>query len=342
MALHGNHSVLLKGPGRQRSGSTISDGRSDFNRGGSNRNRFVGETGTFRRESAEPRGYLPGSAFVNPQYSGEIGSVNQIVGSGDVTPPNLAGGLNAVAPVTGDGDIPTASATMLMYGTAALTAAGVVAADIYALLASFADLSGDVAMSAALDAALSATSDLAGSGDMTPVLELVTEILADLTGSATVSSQLVGGLDAAADIVGSGVVSPAIVGVWRMAADITASGATTAALEALAEAVSALTGAGAPSVAMTAKAQLTSDVIVAGELLTTTNVAQAVWDAVADGTFSFAELAKIQAAVQFGKTVIVDHGDGTATIKFRDLADTKDVVVAEMDGSERTSVTRNP
>ena len=48
------------------------------------------------------------------------------------------------------------------------------------------------------------------------------------------------------------------------------------------------------------------------------------------------------AAVAAGKTTIVDNGNNTATVVFRDLEDTVDRVTAEMDGSERTNVTLSP
>ena len=51
---------------------------------------------------------------------------------------------------------------------------------------------------------------------------------------------------------------------------------------------------------------------------------------------------KLLEAVAVGKSIITDLGGGLATVKFRDKIDTKDVVTADMDGSERTSVTLDP
>lgn len=50
----------------------------------------------------------------------------------------------------------------------------------------------------------------------------------------------------------------------------------------------------------------------------------------------------VTAAVLAGKTAIVDHEDGTATVTFRDLGDTTARVVADLDGSERTDITLTP
>lgn len=48
------------------------------------------------------------------------------------------------------------------------------------------------------------------------------------------------------------------------------------------------------------------------------------------------------AAIMLGKTTITDLGGGLATVAFRDLADILDRVVADMNGSERTTVTITP
>ena len=46
-------------------------------------------------------------------------------------------------------------------------------------------------------------------------------------------------------------------------------------------------------------------------------------------------------AVAAGKTDITDLGGGAATVKFRDVNDTKDRVTATMAGSERTAVSKD-
>ena len=58
-----------------------------------------------------------------------------------------------------------------------------------------------------------------------------------------------------------------------------------------------------------------------------------------DGTFTMKDVLKILVAVAAGKTNIVDLGGGNATVDFRDLSDTKNTVVADMTGSERTDIT---
>lgn len=85
-----------------------------------------------------------------------------------------------------------------------------------------------------------------------------------------------------------------------------------------------------------------ANINVTGDLLSTANVAQAVWDAVATSNLTYAEVMRILAAVSAGKTEIVNLGGGNATVVFRNIADTKDAVSADMVGSERVNVTLDP
>ena len=55
--------------------------------------------------------------------------------------------------------------------------------------------------------------------------------------------------------------------------------------------------------------------------------------------YTAAELLRLLTAVAAGKSTITDNGDGTKTIIFRDINDTRDTVEAEIEASERTSVT---
>ena len=88
-----------------------------------------------------------------------------------------------------------------------------------------------------------------------------------------------------------------------------------------------------------AYASMSADINVIGGELTSANIAELVWGAISTGSMTYAEIMRILVAVAAGKTTIVDLGGGAATVTFRDTADTRDVVVADMDGSERASVT---
>lgn len=64
-----------------------------------------------------------------------------------------------------------------------------------------------------------------------------------------------------------------------------------------------------------------------------------VWNYILDNGHTAAELMRLRASLDGGKTTITDLGGGNAEVAFRDLADTKDRLVAEMNGSERTNIT---
>lgn len=210
--------------------------------------------------AAVPEGYLHPTCWDMPQKGGGMASRGgRIVGAGDVTAANLAGGLNALA-------------------------------------------------------------DLAAGGDITnAALGLILSAVATLIGSGTLTADIVGKLEAVAALSGAGN--------------------TTAALGALASLQVSLSGAATESATLLAKASMSASIIVTGDVLNTANVADAVWDALAAGNYSYADLLRILAAVAAGKTTIVDLGGGMATVTFRDVNDTKNAVVADMDGSERTDVT---
>jgi hypothetical protein len=57
-----------------------------------------------------------------------------------------------------------------------------------------------------------------------------------------------------------------------------------------------------------------------------------------ESSMTLRQALKVLLAVVAGKTEITDLGGGAATVKFRDVGDSKDVVTANMTGSERTSV----
>jgi hypothetical protein len=69
------------------------------------------------------------------------------------------------------------------------------------------------------------------------------------------------------------------------------------------------------------------------------NLANAVLNAVVEGGYTVEDILKLLSAVAAGKTTIIDLGGGDATVTFRDIEDTRNAVVADMTGSERTTVT---
>lgn len=193
-----------------------------------------------------------------------------------------------------------------------------------------------------------ATAALSGSGSLAAVGSLIVQAIAALSGSGGISSaDLKAFLQAVASISGSGGIS-------------------SASARGLGALVCALTGLGTVSPTLTGRGEMTADLVVTGTGLTTSNVGQAVWAALAaannsSGTmgeklndagsaanpwteviesgYTAEEVLRILLAVAAGKTTITDLGGGNATVAFRDQADSKNRIEASMTDSERTSVT---
>lgn len=294
--------------------------------------------------AAVPEGYLPPYCHSMPQKSGGMASRGRVFGDGDVSSSNLAGGLNGESPITGSGTITNAQGAMLYYAVVSLSGSGSIAANVNAFVGAVAALSGAGDIDTAnLLGAINAAAALSGEGDITDAaLALVVSALASLGGSGTVAANIVGGVSAAANLVGSGSITAPLMAIFSAAANLSGSGELTAAnLQALAHMVADVTGLGIVAASPTAKAFMSADIEIVdtGAALTASDVAIAVWDRVAEGSFSYADLVRILAAVAAGQTTIVDNGGGSATVTFRDVNDTKNRVVADMQGSERVTLT---
>ena len=80
-----------------------------------------------------------------------------------------------------------------------------------------------------------------------------------------------------------------------------------------------------------------------GKALTSAGSAGDPWSSVlGSGLLTAGDMMLILVAVAAGKTTVVPLSAGSATVTFRDLADTKDSVAATMSGSQRVSVVLNP
>jgi hypothetical protein len=67
-----------------------------------------------------------------------------------------------------------------------------------------------------------------------------------------------------------------------------------------------------------------------------------VWEHAIEAGLSAEEILRVLLAVLAGQSRITELGAGAAEVAFRDQADTRDRLVALMDGSERTSVILDP
>lgn len=69
------------------------------------------------------------------------------------------------------------------------------------------------------------------------------------------------------------------------------------------------------------------------------DIVTGVWNTVIENSITAEESHRIILGILAGKTTITDIGGGSASVVFRDTADTKDRVIANMSGSERTAIT---
>jgi len=61
-----------------------------------------------------------------------------------------------------------------------------------------------------------------------------------------------------------------------------------------------------------------------------------------EGGFTAADILRVLAAVAAGKTTITAGGGGAAQVQFRSIDDTREVIDASMQGSERIDLTIDP
>jgi hypothetical protein len=203
-------------------------------------------------------------------------------------------------------------------------------------------LTANLLMGKALEAALS------GSGTLSSAtLSLIVQLAAALTGSGTISAatlQAIAGLSAAlsgsgsisaaalslivsleADLSGSGGATGNLKGTLSMAADITVTG-------------TGLTTSNVGQAVWSALAAANNDPDTMGELLNNSGAGGNPWTVALEGSYTAADLMRIMSAVLAGKT----SGQITAPI-FRSVDDTEDRVTASVDvDGNRTSVTINP
>jgi hypothetical protein len=157
----------------------------------------------------------------------------------------------------------------------------------------------------------------------------------DLSGAGEITQAEAGLIvSAIAAIVGSGDVSSAVLNaVLPAIANLSGSGDTsTATINAIASLLGDLVGSGTPDATIRATGALSASVVVTGDVLSTSNVADAVWSALSEGNFSYAQVMQIIAATLAGKT-------SNSGQTFRDLSDSKDRVTGTVTGGERTAVT---
>lgn len=364
MGLIGNYSVILKSCGNYVAGATISDNRSNFNTPGRNKRYFLG---AFNNRSAIPIGYSNPVAWVLPMKIGYVST--RLIGINSITPLNLAGGLNGVSNVSGSGNITTANLTALAFLISSLSQSSDFTADIKGSVNIASDLAGNGDLNGALGALIGIVASLNGSGDLNGSIAGAIQGIVNLSGSGDIQGAINATIDLLSTIGGTSSLSSAIIGNWDMVVALLSNNTLTANINAHAEMLANPQGVNTLSENNGAAAGFMSSNITSLSALSPESLASSVWNALAsqfdvsgtmgeklngagsagnpwteiiEGTYTAAEVMRMLAAVAAGKTTIVDNGNNTATVVFRDLEDTVDRVTAEMDGSERTNVTLSP
>lgn len=179
----------------------------------------------------------------------------------------------------------------------------------------------------------------------TASMSLLIQLAADLLGEAVVdNASLVGSVAMAADLAGQGD----IVSSLKILANITATITATSDLSGTFKGLASLEAEITPFTDLspqTLSAAIWNSLASAynesgtmGELINNSGAGGNPWAITLSGTYTAADLLRLISSVLAGKTGITDLGGGAATIKFRDLNDTKDSVVASVTGSERTDI----
>lgn len=361
--LIGNYTVLNKNPTRFLGGSTTSvetNTRASSGKNGMVRGRFYRADGTVSLPLlTTPTGTYPSYCFILPQKAGQISS-HYMVNGVTTTAANLAGGRNGEAVVTGSGTSDSSVIAALGNITGSVTGSGVSSATLTALayttgaFIGAGDVNGTVTSIALLNAALDGFTVTSGTAEGLIGFEINAALVGEavtagaLAGALTAAASVVGftgltggitGLrDASANLVGQAEISADVIGAWFAAGDLLAAGNLVGAANALSHISSLVIGqtvlAGTPLAAGRIGSVISSD--VSGEL-TASGIVQALMAHEIESGYSFETVMQLIAAIQAGKTSIVDHGDGTATVTFRNLPDTEDQAVFELDGSERVS-----
>jgi hypothetical protein len=199
---------------------------------------------------------------------------------------------------------------------------------------------GEGTLAADLIPTINGSIDFTGSGDLSAEAALVISMFCDMTGSGTLSASIVGLLNMSIDLEGSGDLSANLSGIANMLID--------------------LEGSGDLEATIAAYGNMEIDIVVTGTGLTTSNVGQAVWSALAlvnneagtmgeklndagsaanpwteviEGSYTAAEVLRLLASVAGGKSTVTGN-----QVIFRDLNDTVDRVDATVVSGERTDV----
>jgi hypothetical protein len=312
-----------------------------------------------------PEGYYVGGAWILPETRGSITVDGGLLGNHLFNVANLAGGLNAESDITSSGDITNAEIKGIAFLISSLNQSNTLNASISgsvtvsanlvgsgnlngalgALVGIVASLNGNGNLNGQIAGALQAIASLSGSGNITGAIKATVGLIASLNGTSELNSFIIGNWSMITNLVGNSNLTANVLAKAFLDANIVSAnnlvlnnGAVVGNLGANISSFSELSPESLASAVWSALASQYNQSGSMGEKLNGAGSAGNPWTEVIEGTYTAAEVMRLLASVAAGKTDIVDNGNGSATVKFRDVNDTVDRVVVEMQGSKRTDV----
>lgn len=291
--------------------------------------------------AARPVGYIGGSAYYQAQSAGGISSFNIAQIENSTGNLNLAGGVNLVGTTSILFDVGSPSLILLVD----------IAGGVTVILTASSDIKGVVDLSGIADASLSVDPLL-----LTGIAEITGEapLVFTLSGDLAVALAALGAAsfsftanDAPLTATGNveGLVNFSVSGNSALTSGINLSGVVTTSLTqsgvigALAWAAGGLNTSLTGNLVSYAVGELSGDITPNGEtILTADAIAASVWAMNMNQSYSATDVMNLLAAVAAGKTSIVDNGDGSFGVVFRDVTDTSDAITATTTGRERTNI----
>lgn len=249
------------------------------------------------RRDSFPTGTNPPACYILGDKGALLSSTNTTNGVGTLTG-NAAMGRAIAAGLTGTGTITNANLSLIIQ-LACNT------------------LTGSGTLTASMSGLVQLASSLAGSGSLTASLKLIAYITSTLTGSGSVSATLRGTASLEADITPFTTLSPEnlAASVWNsLAASFNSAGT-------MGEKMNDAGSASNPWADTTDYGAGTK-----GQLLEDAANAASVWTEVIESGYTAAEILRLLAAANLGKT----SGQPDSPV-FRDIADTKDRITATVD-----------
>jgi hypothetical protein len=178
---------------------------------------------------------------------------------------------------------------------------------------------------------LGSCNEIAGTGTLAAGLTRGINIASSLSGSGSIGTpSLSMVVQLAASLAGTGALTASLLASLNLSAGLSGSGSLTGALNILAQLTAALTGSGSVSANLKGKLSLSADIYVNQSEASAEQIATAVWNAVAEGSYTYEEVMRILAAAAAGKTSNTGQ-------TFRDLSDTKDRITGTVSGGNRTA-----